>query len=137
MNELEMLMIAESKKNAIDEDVIKRAQKEEYEKARKWKKDTLEKLSFLKNYGCEFESDRFRSSFLIHPKKRGTIEVGLVWHYEDFAGKHNSIARYHTEEPLVVNWNYGICGGECYSRKLSLDDFMKALVRRGIIKVEG
>lgn len=54
MNELEMLMIAESKKNAIDEDVIKRAQKEEYEKARKWKKDTLEKLSFLKSYGCAF-----------------------------------------------------------------------------------
>ena len=107
------------------------------DKARKWKKDTLEKLSFLKSYGCEFESERFRSSFLIHPKKRGTIEVALVWHYEDFAGKHNSIARYHTEEPLVVNWNYGICGGECYSRKLSLDDFVKALVRRGIIKVEG
>ena len=75
-----MLMIAESKKKAIDEDVIKRAQKEEYEKARKWKKDTLKKLSFLKSYGCEFESDRFRSSFLIHPKKRGTIEVALVWH---------------------------------------------------------
>ena len=52
MNELEMLMIAESKKNAIDDDVIKRAQKEEYEKARKWKKYTLEKLSFLKSYGC-------------------------------------------------------------------------------------
>lgn len=51
MNELEMLMIAESKKKSIDEDVIKRAQKEEYEKARKWKKETLEKLSFLKNYG--------------------------------------------------------------------------------------
>ena len=47
-----MLMIAESKKNAIDEDVIKRAQKEEYEKARKWKKDTLKKLSFLKSYGA-------------------------------------------------------------------------------------
>ena len=91
----------------------------------------------MKNYGCEFESDRFRSSFLIHPKKRGTIEVGLVWNYENFAGKRNSIARYHTEEPLVVNWNYGICGGECYSRKLSLNDFVKALVRRGIIKVEG
>ena len=137
MNELEMLMIAESKKNAIDEDVIKRAQKEEYEKARKWKKDTLEKLSFLKSYGCEFESDRFLSSFLIHPKKRGTIEVGLVWHYENFAGKRNSIARYHTEEPLVVNWNYGICGGESYTRGLSLENFVKELVRRGIIKVEG
>ena len=137
MNELEMLMISESKKNAIDKDVIKRAQKEEYEKARKWKKDTLEKLSFLKSYGCEFESDRFRSSFLIHPKKRGTIEVALVWHYENFAGKRNSIARYHTEEPLVINWNYGISGGESYTRGLSLENFVKELVRRGIIKVEG
>lgn len=66
MNELEMLMIAESKKNAIDEDVLKRAQKEEYEKARKWKKDTLEKLSFLKSYGCEFENDRERKSSDFH-----------------------------------------------------------------------
>lgn len=49
MNELEMLMIAESKKNAIDEDVIKRAQKEEYEKARKWKKDNTEKVGFVGN----------------------------------------------------------------------------------------
>ena len=42
-----------------------------------------------------------------------------------------------TDKYICINWNYGICGGECYSRKLSLDDFVKALVRRGIIKVEG
>ena len=66
MNELEMLMIAESKKNAIDEDVIKRAQKQECEKARKWKKYTLEKLSFLKSYGCDFENDGERRSSDFH-----------------------------------------------------------------------
>lgn len=33
MNELEILMMAEAKKKAIDEDVIKQAQREEYEKA--------------------------------------------------------------------------------------------------------
>ena len=134
MNELEMLMIAESKKNSIVDDVIRRAQKEECEKARKWKKDTLEKLSFLKSYGCEFESDRFLSSFLIHPKKRGTIEVGLVWHYENFAGKRNSITRYHTDMPLKINWNYSMCGGD--KSELSLEEFAKELVRRGIIKVD-
>ena len=37
MNELEMLMMAEAKKKAIDEDVIKQTQRQETEKARKWK----------------------------------------------------------------------------------------------------
>ena len=135
MNELEMLMIAESKKIAIDEDVIKRAQEEECEKARKWKKDTLEKLSFLKSYGCDFDSERFLSSFLIHTKKRGTIGVALVCHYEDFAGKRKSITRYRTDMPLKIDWNYSMCCGD--KSELSLEDFAKELVRRGIIKVEG
>lgn len=135
MNELEMLMITESKKKAIDEDVIKRAQKEEYEKARKWKKETLEKLSFLKNYGCTFEDSHSRGSIHINPKGHGEIEVGLNWKYEDFAGKHNSIARYYTDKLLKINWNYSICGGD--KSELSLEDFVKALVRRGIVKMEG
>lgn len=55
MNELEILMRAEAKKKSVEEDAINQLKKQEYEKARKWKRETLEKLSFLKNYGCEFD----------------------------------------------------------------------------------
>lgn len=135
MNELEILMIAEAKKKNIDEDVIKQAQREEYEKARKWKEDTLDKLSFLSNYGCTFVDSHSHSSIRINPKGHGTIEVGLDWSYEDFAGKHRSIARYYTNKLLKINWNYSMCGGD--KSELSLEDFVKALIRRNIIKVEG
>lgn len=134
MNELEMLMMAEVKKKAIDEDVIKQAQREEDKKAIKWKKDTLNKLGFLKNYGCTFVDSRSRSSIHINPKGHGTIEVALNWEYEDFAGKYRSIARYHTKKLLKINWNYSMCGG--IKSDLSIEDFVKELVRRGIIKVE-
>ena len=89
----------------------------------------------MKSYGCDFDGERFLSSILIHTKKRGTIGVALVCHYEDFAGKHNSIARYHTDMPLKIDWNYYMCGGD--KSELSLEDFAKELVRRGIIKLEG
>lgn len=135
MNELEMLMMAEAKKKAIDEDVIKQTQREEDKKAIKWKKDTLDKLSFLRNYCCTFEDSRSRSRIHINPKGHGTIEVALKWDYEDFAGKYRSIVRYHTKRLLKIKWDYAMCNGEM--SELSLEDFVKALVRRGIIKVEG
>ena len=96
-------------------------------------KKTLEKLSFLKNYGCTFEDSHSRGSIHINSKEHGKIEVGLNWKYEDFAGKHNSIARYYTDKLLKINWNYSMCGGD--KSELSLDDFVKALVRRGIISI--
>ena len=49
MNELEMLMIAESKKNAIDDEFIKDEQQCEYDKACNWATETMDKLSFLEN----------------------------------------------------------------------------------------
>ena len=45
MNELEMLMIAESKKNAIDDELIKDEQQCEYDKACNWATETMDKLS--------------------------------------------------------------------------------------------
>ena len=135
MNELEMLMMAEAKKKAIDEDVIKQTQREEDKKAIKWKKDTLDKLSFLRNYGCTFEDSRSRSRIHINPKGHGTIEVALNWEYDRSINKRKSITRYHTDMPLKINWNYSMCGGD--KSELSLEDFVKELVRRGIIKVEG
>lgn len=38
MNELEILMRAEAKKKSVEEDAISQLQKQEYEKAKKWKK---------------------------------------------------------------------------------------------------
>lgn len=137
MNELEKLMIAESKKKAIDDELIKDEQQCEDDKYDNWEMETMDKLRFLENYNCHFEEKCSRGAFLIHPKKHGTIEVALVKGYEDFAGKRRSVYRYHTEQPLVINWNYGISGSESYTRGLSLENFVKELVRRGIIKVEG
>lgn len=133
MNELEILMMAEAKKKAIDEDVIKNAQREENEKARKWKKDTINKLSFLENYDCTFEDSGSRSSIHIVPNGHGKIEIALNWKYEDFAGKRNGIIRYYTNKLLKINWKYSMCGGD--KTELSLEDFVKALVRRGIISI--
>ena len=48
MNELERLMIAESKKNAIDDEFIKDEQQCEYDRACNWATETMDKLSFLK-----------------------------------------------------------------------------------------
>lgn len=49
MNELEKLMIAESKKMATEKIV-------EDKKVEKWHDETLEKLSFLENYDCELDN---------------------------------------------------------------------------------
>ena len=138
MNELEKLMIAESKKKAIDDKLIKDEQQCEDDKYDNWEMETMDKLRFLENYNfVTLKKKRSRGAFLIHPKKHGTIEVALVNGYEDIAGKRRSVYRYHTEQSLVINWNYGISGGESYTRGLSLENFVKELIRRGIIKVEG
>lgn len=80
MNELEILMRAEAKKKAIEKDTTEKLQKVETEKARKWKKETLEKLSFLKDYGCEFDKDRKTiGAIYVHPKEHGTIKIELSW----------------------------------------------------------
>lgn len=50
MNELEKLMIAESKNNAIDDELIKDEQQCEYDRACNWATETMDKLSFLENY---------------------------------------------------------------------------------------
>ena len=55
MNELEILMKSEAKKKAIEKSAKEEIQRAEFEKARKWKKETLEKLSFLKNYGASLK----------------------------------------------------------------------------------
>lgn len=47
MNELERLMIAESKKNAIDDEFIKDEQQCEYDRACNWATETMDKLSFF------------------------------------------------------------------------------------------
>lgn len=52
MNELEKLMIAESKKNAIDDELIKDEQQSENDKADNWQQETMDKLRFLENYKC-------------------------------------------------------------------------------------
>lgn len=43
-----MLMIAESKKNAIDDELIKDEQQCEYDRACNWATETMDKLSFWK-----------------------------------------------------------------------------------------
>ena len=40
-----------------------------------------------------------------------------------------------TDKYICINWNYSMCGGD--KSELSLEDFVKELVRRGIVKVEG
>lgn len=128
MNDLEILMKAEAKKKAIEDDAKAQIQEEEFKKARTWKKKTLEKLSFLKDYGCEF--DRYhnsKSAIYITPKGRSTIEIRLSSKYE------SSITKYDLNKPLQINWNYEICGGS--KSNLSLKEFVKSLVRRGIINI--
>ena len=50
MNELEKLMIAESKKKAIDDKLIKDEQQCEDDKYDNWEMETMDKLRFLENY---------------------------------------------------------------------------------------
>lgn len=57
MNELEKLMIAESKKNAIDDELIKDEQQSENDKADNWQQETMDKLRFLENYKCRLEEN--------------------------------------------------------------------------------
>lgn len=81
------------------------------------------------------EEITYNGAFLIYTNGHGTIEVALSWEYDRSINKRKSITRYHTDMPLKINWNYSMCGGD--KSELSLEDFVKELVRRGIIKVEG
>ena len=113
MNDLEILMKAEAKKKAIEDDAKAQIEKEEFKKARTWKKETLEKLSFLKDYGCEFDFyHNSRSAIYITPKGHATIEIKLSSVYE------SSIIKYDLNKPLKINWNYEICGGSSRYRWL-------------------
>ena len=135
MNELEILMRAEIKKKSVEEDAINQLKKQEYEKARKWKRETLEKLSFLKNYGCEFDKGRNRYGCIyISTNGHGTILVELPHSYEPTEISCERITKFYLDRLLRINWNYEICGGD--KSNLPLEEFVKALVRRGIIKVE-
>ena len=128
MNDLEILMKADAKKKAIEDDTKAQIQEEEFKKARTWKKETLEKLSFLKDYGCEFDIYyNSKSAIYITPKGRATIEIRLSSKYE------SSITKYDLNKPLQINWNYEICGGS--KSNLSLEEFVKSLVRRGMINI--
>lgn len=128
MNDLEILMKAEAKKKAIEDDAKAQIQEEEFKKARTWKKETLEKLSFLKDYGCEFGIyHNSKSAIYITPKGCATIEIRLSSKYE------SSITKYDLNKPLQINWNYKICGGS--KSNLSLEEFVKSLVRRGMINI--
>ena len=136
MNELEILMRAEAKKKSVEEDAISQLKKQEYEKAKKWKRETLDKLSFLKNYGFEFDKGRNSSygCIYISTNGHGTIQVELSHSYEPTEISCERITKYHLDRLLRINWNYEICGGD--KSVSSLEEFVKALVRRGIIKVE-
>lgn len=135
MNELEILMRAEAKKKSVEEDAINQLKKQEYEKARKWKRETLEKLSFLKNYGCEFDKGHNSYGYIyISTNGHGTIQVELPHSYEPTEISCKRITKFHLDRLLRINWNYEICGGD--KSVSSLEEFVKALVRRGIIKIE-
>lgn len=136
MNELEILMRAEAKKKAIEKDTTEKLQKVETEKARKWKKETLEKLSFLKDYGCEFDKDRTTiGTIYVHPKEHGTIKIELPWDMDFTEVVSKRITKYDLDKPLRISWQYDMCGGD--ESSLSLEEFVKGLVRRGIIKMDG
>lgn len=124
MNELEKLMIAESKKMAIEKSV-------EDKKVEKWHDETLEKLSFLENYDCELD-DRNDKSKIYITHGRQMIEIALVGDYRDT----DKIWRYDLDKPLKVDWRYNSAYINDKS-ELTLEEFVKVLVRRGIIKVEG
>lgn len=103
MNELEKLMIAESKKMAIEKSV-------EDKKVEKWH----DKSKIHITHG------------------RQMIEIALVGDYRDT----DKIWRYDLDKPLKVDWRYNSAYANDKS-ELTLEEFVKALVRRGIIKVEG
>lgn len=123
MNKLEDLMIAELKKMATEKSV-------EEEKVNKWHDETLEKLSFLENYDCEFDNCKDKSKIHI-THNRQMIEIALLGDY------HNSdkIWRYDLDKPLKVDWRYESIAANDKS-ELTLEEFVKALVRRRIIKME-
>lgn len=60
------------------------------------------------------------------------IEIALVGDYRDT----DKIWRYDLDKPLKVDWRYNSAYTNDKS-ELTLEEFVKALVRRGIIKVEG
>ena len=133
MNELERLMIAESKKNAIDDEFIKDEQQCEYDKACNWATETMDKLSFLENYKCRIEGSRSYGALLIYTNGHGTIEVALDFEYDRSINKRKSITRGQTDEPVKIDWNYAMWCGD--KSELRLEDCVKELVRRGIVKV--
>ena len=128
MNELEILMKSEAKKKAIEKSAKEEIQRAEFEKARKWKKETLEKLSFLKNYGCEFEENSSSSEIHIVIGKQ-TIQIALTYSHTD------EIWRYHLDKPFHIRWHYNCISND--QGDYTLEEFVKALVGRGIVKVEG
>lgn len=60
------------------------------------------------------------------------IEIALVGDYRDT----DKIWRYDLDKPLKVDWRYNSAYANDKS-ELTLEEFVKALVRRGIIKVKG
>lgn len=124
MNKLEDLMIAELKKMAIEKSV-------EDEKVNKWHEETLEKLSFLENYECEFCNKYCNDKSKIHiTHGRQMIEIAL-------AGScgTDKIWRYDLDKPLEVDWRYNSASANDKS-ELTLEEFVKTLARRGVIKME-
>ena len=128
MNELEILMRAEAKKKAAEESAKEEIQNAEFGKARKWKKETLEKLSFLKDYGCGFEGGSSSSDIYMVIGKQ-TIQISLASSYTD------EIWRYHLDKPLHVNWHYTCMSND--KGNYTLEEFVKALVGRGLVNVNG
>lgn len=102
MNELEKLMIAESKKNAIDDELIKDEQQCEYDRACNWATETMDKLSFLENYKCRLEGSRSYGAFLIYTNGHGTIEVALAFEYDRSINKRKS-SDFHVSFIIVDN----------------------------------
>lgn len=128
MNELEILMRAEAKKKAIEKSAKEEIQNAEYEKAREWKKDTLEKLSFLKGYGCEFDESGQSTDKIYITSGKQTIQIALACSHTD------DIWRYHLDKPLHVNWHFYSISND--QGNYTLEQFVKALVGRGIVKME-
>lgn len=128
MNELEILMRAEAKKMAIEKSAKEEIQIAEHEKARKWKEDTLEKLNFLKDYGCEFDESGQGTDIYITIGKQ-TIQIALAYSHTD------KIWRYHLDKPLHIRWHYNCISND--QGDYTLEQFVKALVGRGLVKMEG
>ena len=128
MDELEKLMIAESKKKAIDDELIKDEQQCGDDKYDNWEMETMDKLRFLENYNCHFEEKRSRGAFLIHPKKHGTIEVALVKGYEDFAGKRIEHDKNNDVDYVIDTYMFGVIEND---RERKSNDFHVSFYYRG------